>query len=135
MSARGCFDHKAVDQADCIQAGAADITPSVTLDDATATAEKALGGTYNGHPTALEFVVQPGAFAALTYSIQIENDTARTSYAAYVDAHNNTLVSLTDFVAKSSVRSAKQLESANSNSPLLSFFLVLFLVAVPRSPN
>ena len=95
------------------------------MDEATATAEKALDGTYNGHPTAVQFVVQPNGFAALTYSIQIENDTAATWYEAFVDAHNNTLVSVVDFVAKASVRSAKQLECANSNGSL---------VAVPRSP-
>lgn len=67
-----------------------------------------LSGTYSGQPTKLEFVVKPDGQAVLTYAIQIQNDTARRSYEAFVDAHNNTLVSLTDFVAKSSVGSAKK---------------------------
>ncbi|KAH9016133.1 Fungalysin metallopeptidase-domain-containing protein [Lactarius pseudohatsudake] len=82
----------------------ADINPSVSLDDAIATAEKTLYGTYNGHPPKLEFVVKPCGFAALTHVIQIHNMTAGTWYEAFVDAHNNTVISLTDFVAKATYR-------------------------------
>ncbi|KAH9053793.1 metalloprotease [Lactarius vividus] len=84
--------------------GSADINPSISIDDATATAEKALSGTYNGHNTTLEFIVQPSGYAALSHVIQIQNDTAGTWYEAFVDAHNNTLLSVTDFVARASYR-------------------------------
>ncbi|KAI9456865.1 Fungalysin metallopeptidase-domain-containing protein [Lactarius psammicola] len=82
--------------------GAADINPSVSLADAIATAEETLYGTYNGRPATLEFVVQPNGFAALTHVIQIQNENAGTWYEAFVDAHHNTLLSVTDFVAKAS---------------------------------
>ncbi|KAI9439560.1 Fungalysin metallopeptidase-domain-containing protein [Lactarius indigo] len=84
--------------------GSADTDPSVSLDDAIATAEKTLYGTHNGHPPRLEFVVKPCGFAALTHVIQIHNKTAGTWYEAFVDAHNNTVVSVTDFVAQASYR-------------------------------
>ncbi|KAH8983999.1 Fungalysin metallopeptidase-domain-containing protein [Lactarius hatsudake] len=82
----------------------ADINPSVSLDDAIATAEKTLYGTYNGHPQKLEFVVKPCGFAALTHVIQIHNKTAGTWYEAFVDAHDNKVISVTDFVAKATYR-------------------------------
>ncbi|KAH9010332.1 Fungalysin metallopeptidase-domain-containing protein [Lactarius hengduanensis] len=82
----------------------ADINPSVSLDDAIATAEKTLYGTYNRHPPTLEFVVKPCGFAALTHVIQIYNKTAGTWYEAFVDAHNNTVISVTDFVANAMYR-------------------------------
>ena len=58
--------------------------------------------------------MQPDGQAVLTYAIQIQNETVGKSYEAFVDAHDNTLVSLTDFVAKSSVGSAKK-----SSAPLI----------------
>ncbi|SRR6266702_2560393 len=129
---RGCFDNE-VNRVDCFyQAGAADINPSVSLRDAIATAEKTLDGTYNGHPTTLEFVVQPNGFAALTHVIQIQNKTTGTWFEAFVDAHNDAVLSVTDFVAKASVSSAKQLDSANSDGFFL--FIFTFGYAVPRYP-
>ncbi|KAI9456861.1 Fungalysin metallopeptidase-domain-containing protein [Lactarius psammicola] len=79
---------------------AADASPSVSLSDAIATAEKTLHGTYNGQPATLEFVVQPNGFAALAHVIQIQNENTGTWYEAFVDAHNNTILSVTDFVVK-----------------------------------
>jgi extracellular elastinolytic metalloproteinase len=71
--------------------------------------------------------LQSDGFAALTYAIQINNETTRTSYEAFVDAHtDNTLVSLTDFVAKASVGSEKQLASANSDG-FFPFFVIQYL--------
>jgi hypothetical protein len=71
----GCVPlKKVVNQADSYQAGAADINPSVSRGDAIATAERALDGTYSGHPATTEFFVQPDGFAALTYVIQIQNE-------------------------------------------------------------
>ena len=87
-----------------------------------------LCGEYDGQPTRIEFVLQSDGFAALVYAIQINNETTRTSYEAFVDAHtNNTLVSLTDFVAKASVGSEIQLTSANSDGffPFFFFFFVI----------
>ncbi|KAH9173732.1 Fungalysin metallopeptidase-domain-containing protein [Lactarius sanguifluus] len=82
----------------------ADINPSVSLDDAIATAENTLYGTYYGHPPSLEFVVKPCGFAALTHVIQIHNKTAGTWYEAFLDAHDNKVISVTDFVAKATYR-------------------------------
>ncbi|KAH8978808.1 Fungalysin metallopeptidase-domain-containing protein [Lactarius hatsudake] len=101
---------------------AADIDPSVSIDDAITTAERTLAGTHDGHPPKLEFVVKPCGFAALTHVIQIHNKTAGTWYEAFVDAHDNKVISVTDFVAKASVSSAKQLDPANLDD----FFLFLF---------
>ncbi|KAH8991257.1 Fungalysin metallopeptidase-domain-containing protein [Lactarius akahatsu] len=81
---------------------AADINPSVSIDDAITTAERTLAGTHDGHPPKLEFVVKPSGFAALTRVIQIHNKTAGTWYEAFVDAHDNKVISVTDFVAKAS---------------------------------
>ncbi|KAH8983996.1 Fungalysin metallopeptidase-domain-containing protein [Lactarius hatsudake] len=83
-------------------AAAADIDPSVSIDDAITTAERTLAGTHDGHPPKLEFVVKPCGFAALTHVIQIHNKTAGTWYEAFVDAHDNKVISVTDFVAKAS---------------------------------
>ncbi|KAH9082204.1 hypothetical protein EDB83DRAFT_623829 [Lactarius deliciosus] len=82
--------------------GSADQTPTVLLNDAIVTAEKALDGTHNGHPATLEFLIQPDGTAALTHVIQIQNERAGTWVEAFVDAHSNNVVSVTDFVAKSS---------------------------------
>ncbi|KAI9434880.1 Fungalysin metallopeptidase-domain-containing protein [Lactarius indigo] len=82
--------------------GSADQTPTVSLSDAIATAEKALDGTHNGHPATLEFLIQPDGSAVLTHVIQIQNERAGTWVQAFVDAHANKVVSVTDFVAKAS---------------------------------
>ncbi|KAI9443780.1 Fungalysin metallopeptidase-domain-containing protein [Lactarius indigo] len=84
--------------------GSADQTPTVSLSDAIATAEKALDGTHNGHPATLEFLIQPDGSAVLTHVIQIQNEAAGTWVQAFVDAHANKVVSVTDFVAKASYR-------------------------------
>ncbi|KAH8981284.1 Fungalysin metallopeptidase-domain-containing protein [Lactarius hatsudake] len=82
--------------------GSANQTPTVSLSDAIATAEKALDGTHNGHPATLEFLIQPDGSAVLTHVIQIQNERAGTWVDAFVDAHSNKVVSVTDFVAKAS---------------------------------
>ncbi|KAH9030754.1 Fungalysin metallopeptidase-domain-containing protein [Lactarius pseudohatsudake] len=84
--------------------GSANQTPTVSLNDAIATAEKALAGTHNGHPATLEFLIQPDGSAVLTHVIQIQNESAGTWVEAFVDAHSNKVVSVTDFVAKASYR-------------------------------
>ncbi|KAI0291811.1 Fungalysin metallopeptidase-domain-containing protein [Multifurca ochricompacta] len=80
----------------------ADKNPTVSLADAISTAEQALGGTYNGHPATLEFLVQPDDSAALTHVIQIQNEKEGKWFEAFVDAHSNKLLSVTDFVTKAS---------------------------------
>ncbi|KAI9443781.1 Fungalysin metallopeptidase-domain-containing protein, partial [Lactarius indigo] len=84
--------------------GSADQTPTVSLNDAIATAEKAIGGTHNGQPATLEFLIQPDGSAVLTHVIQIQNEAAGTFVEAFVDAHANKVVSVTDFVTKASYR-------------------------------
>ncbi|KAI9453867.1 metalloprotease [Lactarius psammicola] len=84
--------------------GSADETPTVSLSDAIATAEKALDGTHNGHPATLEFLIRPDGSAALTHVIQIQNESAGTWVEAFVDAHSNEVLSVTDFVTKASYR-------------------------------
>ncbi|KAH9164614.1 Fungalysin metallopeptidase-domain-containing protein [Lactarius sanguifluus] len=84
--------------------GSAEQTPTVSLNEAIATAEKALDGTHNGHPATLEFLIQPDGSAVLTHVIQIQNESAGTWVEAFVDAHSNKVVSVTDFVAKASYR-------------------------------
>ncbi|KAJ6571056.1 Fungalysin metallopeptidase-domain-containing protein [Mycena capillaripes] len=77
-------------------------TPSVTFEDAVATAEDALGGTYNGHPAEIKYFVKEDNSAALVHAFQVQNIETGAWYLAYVDAHANKLVSVTDFVAKAS---------------------------------
>ncbi|KAJ6632604.1 Fungalysin metallopeptidase-domain-containing protein [Mycena sp. CBHHK59/15] len=79
-------------------------TPSVPVDSAILTAEKALGGTYNNHPTSLEYLVQPDSSVALTHVIQVQNLTANTWYEAFVDAHSGRFISSIDFVSKAAYR-------------------------------
>ncbi|TFY82314.1 hypothetical protein EWM64_g1700 [Hericium alpestre] len=79
-------------------------TPTIALSDAIATAEQALDGKYNNHPATLEFFAQPDGSAALTHVMQIQNEDTGTWYEAFIDAHENKLLSVTDFVAKASYR-------------------------------
>ncbi|KAF5346161.1 hypothetical protein D9758_009964 [Tetrapyrgos nigripes] len=79
-------------------------TPSVSVEDAIATAEQALDGTYNQHPTALEYLQKDDGSAILTHVIQIANEEDFTWFEAFVDAHSGELVSVTDFVNDASYR-------------------------------
>ncbi|KAF7311394.1 Extracellular metalloproteinase mep [Mycena kentingensis (nom. inval.)] len=83
----------------------ADSTPSVSLDDAKATAEAALDASFldEVEPT-LEFLIQPDGSAALVHVFQVRNDEKALWYNAFVDAHTNTLLSVTDYVAKATFR-------------------------------
>ncbi|KAJ7100916.1 hypothetical protein B0H15DRAFT_464602 [Mycena belliarum] len=74
-------------------------TPTVSIEAAIATAEAALGGTHTGHPATLQYLTMPDGSAALVHVVQVQNDEKGTSYEAFVDAHANVLVSVTDFVA------------------------------------
>ncbi|KAK7055720.1 extracellular metallo proteinase mep [Favolaschia claudopus] len=78
--------------------------PSVPFEDAVATAESALAGTYNGQPPQLKYFVKEDKTAVLVHAFQVQNTDAGSWYKAYVDAHTNKLVSVTDFVAKASYR-------------------------------
>ncbi|KAF5346156.1 hypothetical protein D9758_009963 [Tetrapyrgos nigripes] len=74
-------------------------SPTVVVEDAISTAEQALSGTYNQHPTTLEYLVKDDGSAVLSHVIQIQNEEAFTWHEAFVDAHTGELVSVTDFVA------------------------------------
>ncbi|CDO72836.1 hypothetical protein BN946_scf185002.g21 [Trametes cinnabarina] len=84
---------------------AAPATPSIKVEDAVAAAEKHLKGTFESEefpePT-IEYFAKDDGSAALTYVVQVRNDTAGTWYEAFVDAHSGDLVSVTDFVSKAS---------------------------------
>ncbi|KAI0317382.1 hypothetical protein OF83DRAFT_1083622 [Amylostereum chailletii] len=82
----------------------ADSTPSVSQEDAIATAEKTLDGTFNEHPPTLEYLVKEDNTAALVHVIQIQNAATNTWYEAFVDAHDNKVISVTDFVVKATYR-------------------------------
>ncbi|KAG6831526.1 hypothetical protein H0H92_009795 [Tricholoma furcatifolium] len=73
--------------------------PSVTVDSVIQAAEDVLNGTYNGHPTTLEYLVQDDSSAVLTHVIQIQNNVTGAWYEAYMDAHTGQFISVTDFVA------------------------------------
>ncbi|KAI9434877.1 Fungalysin metallopeptidase-domain-containing protein [Lactarius indigo] len=73
-----------------------------------------LDGTHNGHPATLEFLIQPDGSAVLTHVIQIQNEAAGTWVQAFVDAHANKVVSVTDFVAKASTLTDPQDLTASS---------------------
>ncbi|KAH9477345.1 Extracellular metalloproteinase MEP [Psilocybe cubensis] len=82
----------------------ASTTPSITVEDAIATAEKALNGKFNDFPPSLEFFVKPDNSVVLTHVVQIRNVDAGVWVEAFVDAHANELVSIVDFVTKASYR-------------------------------
>ncbi|KAJ3559512.1 hypothetical protein NP233_g11246 [Leucocoprinus birnbaumii] len=77
-------------------------TPSISVQDATSTAEAALDGTYNSHPTSIQYIAKEDGTLVLTHAMQIQNEAKGTWYEAFVDAHSGELVHLTDFVAKAS---------------------------------
>ncbi|KAJ3564164.1 hypothetical protein NP233_g8473 [Leucocoprinus birnbaumii] len=77
-------------------------TPSISVQDATSTAEAALDGTYNSHPTSIQYIAKEDGTLILTHAMQIQNEAKGTWYEAFVDAHSGELVHLTDFVAKAS---------------------------------
>lgn len=77
--------------------------PTIALDAAISTAEKALDGKFNEHPATIEYLAKDDASVVLTHVIQIRNEAAGTWYQAFVDAHSGELVSVVDFVTQASV--------------------------------
>ncbi|KAJ7663453.1 Fungalysin metallopeptidase-domain-containing protein [Mycena rosella] len=76
---------------------------TISFDDAKATAEAALDGTYLTEiPSTLEYFAKDDGSAVLVHALQVRNEAAGTWYNAFVDAHTNALVSVTDYVAKAS---------------------------------
>jgi hypothetical protein len=73
------------------------------LSTAIKTAEEALQGKHNDWPPTLEYIVKADGSIALTHVVQIrsENDW----HEAFIDAHKNTVVSVTDFSSHATVRS------------------------------
>ncbi|KAI0315941.1 Fungalysin metallopeptidase-domain-containing protein [Amylostereum chailletii] len=82
----------------------ADSTPSISKEEAISTAETTLDGKYNEHPTRVEYLVKDDNTAVLVHVIQIQNETTHTWYEAFVDAHNNKVISVNDFVNKATYR-------------------------------
>ncbi|KAG6892548.1 hypothetical protein C0993_003564, partial [Termitomyces sp. T159_Od127] len=79
-------------------------TPSVSLSDAISKAEESLLGTYNNHPTTIQYVVKTDGTAALAHAIQIQNETSVTFYEAFIDAHSGELIHITDYKSFASYR-------------------------------
>jgi extracellular elastinolytic metalloproteinase len=77
--------------------------PTISVEAATATAEMALDGKFNNHPTTIEYLARADGSVALTRVIQIRNEDAGTWVEAFIDAHSGQLLSITDFVTKASV--------------------------------
>jgi len=91
--------------------------PSITVEQAIASAEKTLGGKFNDHPATLEFLVKDDNSVVLTHVVQIQNAQTGAWFEAFVDAHSGDVISVTDFVAKASYRVVPITE----NSPLDGF--------------
>ncbi|PFH47079.1 hypothetical protein AMATHDRAFT_182533 [Amanita thiersii Skay4041] len=79
-------------------------TPTVSLEDAIASAEQTLGGRFNGHPATLEFLALQDGSASLTHVIQIEDHQTGAWVEAFVDAHSGTVLSVTNFVTDATYR-------------------------------
>ncbi|KAI0631734.1 Fungalysin metallopeptidase-domain-containing protein [Trametes polyzona] len=79
-------------------------TPSISVEDTIVKAESLLSGKFNEHPPSLEFVTKKDGSLALTHIVQIQNDDTGAWFEAFIDAHSDELVHLTDFVAKASYR-------------------------------
>ena len=87
----------------CYVATAPSTTPSLSVTEAISKAESALNGTYNQHPTTVEYVAKQDGSLALTHVVQVRDDDKAMWYEAFVDAHSGDIVQLTDFVAHASV--------------------------------
>ena len=89
------------------KAKVASTTPAVSSEDAIATAEQQLNATFDKEnfpePT-LEYITQEDGTLALVHVFQVRNEAEGTWVEAFVDAHSGDIVSITDFVAKASVR-------------------------------
>ncbi|CAA7257401.1 unnamed protein product [Cyclocybe aegerita] len=77
-------------------------TPSISLQQAIATAEQALNGRYTGAVATLEYFVKPDNSVVLTHVFQVKNEYENTWAEAFIDAHTDELVSVVDFVSKAS---------------------------------
>lgn len=73
--------------------------PTVKLDSAIRAAEEKFNGSYNEHPTKLEYYAQPDGSAVLVHVIQIQNNATGTWVEAHVDAHSGEVVSSVNFVS------------------------------------
>ncbi|KAJ7233645.1 Fungalysin metallopeptidase-domain-containing protein [Mycena rebaudengoi] len=81
----------------------ADSSPSISFEDARATAEKQLAGSHKGMPPSkLKYLAKEDGSAALVYSFQVNNQESGTWYEAFVDAHSGELLSVVDFLSESS---------------------------------
>ncbi|KAJ7300545.1 Fungalysin metallopeptidase-domain-containing protein [Mycena albidolilacea] len=83
-------------------ANVASSTPTVFLEDAIASAEQTIDGTFNEHPPTLEFLALEVGSVRLTHVMQIQNAETNAWLEAFVDAHTGDVLSLTDFVTKTS---------------------------------
>ncbi|KAK7034071.1 hypothetical protein VNI00_012502 [Paramarasmius palmivorus] len=84
---------------DTTKAKIASSTPTVSSEDAIATAEELLEGTHNGAAPALQYLARPDGSAALVHAVQVNNEEDGTFFEAYVDAHSGDILSVNDFVA------------------------------------
>ena len=81
-------------------------TPAISVEDAIATAEKQLDGTFekdNFPEPALEYLSKDDGSVVLAHVFQVRNEEAGSWFEAFVDAHTGDLVAVTDFVSKGSV--------------------------------
>ncbi|KAJ7798512.1 Fungalysin metallopeptidase-domain-containing protein [Mycena olivaceomarginata] len=76
--------------------------PTISLEDAIASAEQTIDGTFNEHPPTLEFLALEVGSVRLTHVMQIQNAETNAWLEAFVDAHTGDVLSLTDFVTKTS---------------------------------
>jgi hypothetical protein len=79
--------------------------PTITVQQAITTAENAIGGKYNNFAPTVEFFAKPDNTVVLTHVVQIRDEDAGIWVEAFVDAHENKVVSIVDFVTKASVSS------------------------------
>ncbi|KAF8168887.1 hypothetical protein BJ912DRAFT_1001011 [Pholiota molesta] len=76
--------------------------PTITVQQAITTAENAIGGKYNNFAPTIEFFAKPDNSVVLTHVVQIRDEDAGIWVEAFVDAHENKVVSIVDFVTKAS---------------------------------
>ncbi|KAF9265937.1 hypothetical protein L218DRAFT_971817 [Marasmius fiardii PR-910] len=85
-------------------ANIADSNPSVDVNTAIPEAESTLNGKKNDIQPTLQYLALQDGSIVLAHVFQVKNDTARTWYEAYVDAHSGKLLSFTDFASEASYR-------------------------------
>jgi extracellular elastinolytic metalloproteinase len=77
-------------------------TPSLSKENAIASAEQKLGGTHNNKVPTLEYYALPNGDMVLTYVVEVQTASGDHTYEAFVDATTGEIRGSHDFVSNAS---------------------------------